>query len=120
MTGHSARGTGPALEATYRFIVWLIPAVQKFPRAQEFLLGDHIQATALDALERLIEATYTREHEARLASANLAIEKLRFLFRVAPSASCGAARGTTTRAGARFGSLSRAACALLITSRGGL
>ena len=56
----SARRTGPALEAMYRFMPWLIPAVEKFPRSQKFLLGDRIQATALDVLERLIEATYTR------------------------------------------------------------
>ena len=36
-----------------RFIVWLVPAVEKFPRSQKFLLGDRIQSTALDVLERL-------------------------------------------------------------------
>ncbi|MCK6451062.1 MAG: four helix bundle protein [Alphaproteobacteria bacterium] len=40
----------------YRFLLWLVPAVEKFPRSQKFLLGDRIQATALDVLERLIEA----------------------------------------------------------------
>ena len=44
----------------YRFILWLIPAVEKFPRSQTFLLGDRIQSTALDVLERLVEATYTK------------------------------------------------------------
>ncbi len=39
-----ARRTGPALEAMYRFILWLVPAVEKFPRSQKFLLGDRIQA----------------------------------------------------------------------------
>ena len=50
----SARQGGPALEAMYRFLLWLIPAVEKFPRSQKFLLGDRIQNTALDVLERLI------------------------------------------------------------------
>ena len=40
----------------YQFMLWLIPTVEKFPRSQKFLLGDRFN-TALDVLERLIEAT---------------------------------------------------------------
>lgn len=79
----AARHTGPALEAHFQLLLWLIPAVERFPRSQKFLLGDRIQATALDVLESLIEATYTRERRAHLARANLGIEKLRFFFRLA-------------------------------------
>jgi hypothetical protein len=78
----STRQTGPALEAMYRFLLWLVPTVEKFPRSQKFLLGDRIQATALDVLERLIEATYTKGRQPMLAAANLGIEKLRLLFRL--------------------------------------
>jgi hypothetical protein len=78
-----ARQTGPALEAHYRFLLWLVPTVEKFPKSQKFLLGDRIQAAALDVLERLIEATYSRRRQHHLAAANLGIEKLRFLFRLA-------------------------------------
>jgi hypothetical protein len=77
------RRHGPALEAMHRFLLWAIPTVEKFPRSQKFLLGDRIQATALDVLERLIEATYSRMRANPLAAANLGIEKLRFLFRLA-------------------------------------
>ena len=56
----NARTTGPALEAHYRFLLWLIPAVERFPRSQKFLQGDRIQAAALDVLEAPIEATHTR------------------------------------------------------------
>jgi len=38
-----ARETGPALDAHYRFILWLVPAVNRFPRTHKFLLGDRIQ-----------------------------------------------------------------------------
>jgi hypothetical protein len=41
----------------YRFSVWLVPTVEKFQRSQKFLLGDRMQSTALDVLDRLIEAT---------------------------------------------------------------
>lgn len=63
----SARETGAALEAHYRFILWLVPAVERFPRNRKFLLGDRIQATALDVLEELIEATYTKRRTGHLA-----------------------------------------------------
>jgi hypothetical protein len=48
--GDAARRSGAALEAMFRFIVWLIPTLDKLPRNQKFLLGDRIQATALDVL----------------------------------------------------------------------
>ncbi|MEM6625101.1 MAG: diversity-generating retroelement protein Avd [Pseudomonadota bacterium] len=77
------RKIGPALEAMNGFLRWLIPAVEKFPRSQKFLLGDRIQGTALDVLERLIDATYSRERAPALKAANLGLEKLRHLFRLA-------------------------------------
>ncbi len=68
--GSGARRTGPALESMYRFVLWLVPAVEKFPRRQKFLLGDRLQATALDVLERLVEATYTRDRRRHLVAAS--------------------------------------------------
>ena len=73
-----ARQTGPALEAHYQFILWLVPTLERFPRSQKFLLGGRIQNTALNVLESLIEATYTRQRSQHLSQANLGLEKLRF------------------------------------------
>ena len=78
-----ARTTGPALEAHYRFVVWLVPVLERFPRSQKFLLADRIQSEALDVLEALIVATYTRRRTGLLERANLGLEKLRFLVRLA-------------------------------------
>jgi hypothetical protein len=75
----NARRTGPAVEAHYRLIAWLIETMEHFPRSQRFLLGDRIQTVALDVLDALIEATYTRDRRGHLARANLGLEKLRFL-----------------------------------------
>ena len=77
-----ARETGPVLEAWYRFLLWLVSTLERLLRRQKLVLGDHIQNAALDVLECLIEATYTRRREAHLARANLGIEKLRFLVRL--------------------------------------
>ena len=72
-SGHA--GPDPrATRTTVSSCVW-------FPRSQKFLLGDRIQGLALDVLEALIEATYTRQRDRLLTRANLGIEKLRFLFR---------------------------------------
>ena len=49
----SSRRTGPALEAHFQFIQWLVPTVERFPRRQKFLLGDRIQSAALDVLDEL-------------------------------------------------------------------
>ena len=47
------------------------------------MLGDRIQTTAIDVLEGLIDATYSREVGVILRKVNLMLEKLRFLFRLA-------------------------------------
>ena len=75
--------SGVALEKTYQFLLWLIPAVEKFPRTQKFLLGDRMQTLALDVQESLIEATYSKSPTAHLLACNLRLEKLRFLLRLA-------------------------------------
>lgn len=83
MPTDNARTTGPALERMQQFLLWLVPTVEKFPRSQKFTLGDRIQTAALDVLERIIEATYTKSRAKSLNAANLGIEKLRILFRLA-------------------------------------
>ena len=79
----AARSGGPALEAMYQFLLWLIPTLEKFPRSQKFQLGDRLQTESLAVLDRLIEATYTRERQSLLRCANLGLEKLRFGMRLA-------------------------------------
>jgi hypothetical protein len=82
MSDNSKR-TGPAIEAHYQFLTWLMPTIEKFPRSHKFTIGDRIETAALDVLEMLIEATYTKDRLQRLQQANLGIEKLRFLLRLA-------------------------------------
>ncbi|MGH6815917.1 MAG: diversity-generating retroelement protein Avd [Hyphomicrobiaceae bacterium] len=77
------RRMGPALEAHYRFVLWLTPALTHIPRAQKFLLGDRIQTNAFNVLDALIEATYNRERRPYLRAANLGLERLRFFCRLA-------------------------------------
>jgi hypothetical protein len=78
----NARRTGPALEAMYQFLLWRVPAIDKFPRNQKFVLGDRIETAALDVLDALIAATYTRARDNKLSDANLGLERLRFFMRL--------------------------------------
>jgi Reverse transcriptase (RNA-dependent DNA polymerase) len=57
----NSKRTGAAIEAHYRFLAWLVPTIEKFPKSHKFTIGDRIETIALDVLEALIEATYTRE-----------------------------------------------------------
>jgi hypothetical protein len=79
---NNARRTGPALEAMYKFLLWLVPAVDKFPRNQKFVLGDRIETAALEVLDALIAATYMRGRGSLLSDANLGLERLRFFMRL--------------------------------------
>jgi hypothetical protein len=58
-----ARRTGAAVEAHFQFLMWLVPAIEKFPRTQKFLLGDGIQTTA--PKKRLASAAPFRDQQSR-------------------------------------------------------
>ncbi len=83
MTGGTERRTGPALEAMYQLVRRLIPTLERFPRRQKFLLGDRIQTTGLDGLERLVETTFTRNRSRLPSQVNVDLDKLRRLLRLA-------------------------------------
>lgn len=82
------RRVGPALEKAYQLVLWLVPTVEKFPRSQKFLLGDRLQSAGFDLVELLVEATYTREAGPLLRRANLMLERLRVLCRLAKDLKC--------------------------------
>lgn len=71
-----------AIESTYQLLLWLIPVLEGFPRSQKFQLADRMQSCALDVLDLLIEAAYSKEKASYLRRANLALEKLRISVRL--------------------------------------
>jgi hypothetical protein len=64
------------------FLTWLLPTTEKFPHKVRFTLANRIDNLALDMVEDLVEARYTRDKRARLTQANLRLEKLRVLLRL--------------------------------------
>ena len=68
----------------YGLMLWLHPAVNKFPKSQRFLLGQRIENCLLDILEdviRLIAQNF--ENRTLLEELNIRVDKLRILVRMA-------------------------------------
>ena len=64
------------------FLAWLLPTTAKFPKHIRFTFTSRIDTLALDVVEDLVEARYSRDKRAILARANLRLEKLRVLLRL--------------------------------------
>ncbi len=71
-----------AITKLYDLILWMIPKLEKYPRSQKFILADRIENLMLDILELLIDAAYSKRKGEALRSANLKLEKLRYLVRL--------------------------------------
>ena len=72
----------PVISRVYDLTLWLLNCISKFPRSHRFVLGDRIETVALEVLELLIEAAYTRNKVALLKRAGIQLEKLRYLIRM--------------------------------------
>ena len=67
----------------YDFTKWLLDRIDGFPKNQRFIFGQRLTDHALDILELLVEAAYSRRKSDLLATANRKIEMLRWLLRLA-------------------------------------
>ncbi len=74
--------TPQILTRIYDLLLYLIPQVSKFSRAQRYLLGDRLEMTILDVLELLVEATYLRDKTHLLRQSNVKLEKARYYVRL--------------------------------------
>ncbi len=75
----------PLFVRTYDFILWLIPQVQKFPRAYRFTLSERIQRLTLDFYDSLVAAGKSKgqARRERLSGADIQLEQLRVWLRYA-------------------------------------
>ena len=73
----------PLYVRTYDFLLWLIPQVQKFPRAYRFTLSERIQRLALNFQDSLIAAGKSKGGSRRdnLHQADIQLEQLRLWLR---------------------------------------
>jgi four helix bundle protein len=69
---------------TYDFITWLIPAAERFPRSQRFVVTQRLQNAALNFQELLIEANARRatQRAELLRVADVELRKVRLYLRL--------------------------------------
>lgn len=72
-----------AITKLYDYILWMIPKIDAFSRNRKFTLGDRIENLLLSTLTVLIEAAYSKNKTDLLKDANLKLEQLRYLTRLA-------------------------------------
>lgn len=76
------------LPKLYEFIVWYMDKLAKYPKKYKYTLGERIINTALDILEKFIEAQYGSKKSHHLRQANVGLEKLRYLVRLSKDLHC--------------------------------
>lgn len=64
------------------YLKWQLDRTEKFPKKVRFTFSSRLDNIALDVLERIIEATYTKRRGKLLRQINLDIDKLRVLLRI--------------------------------------
>lgn len=72
----------PIFTQWMQFLEWLLPTTEKFPKRVRFTFADRINNLALDIVEDLVEARYSRHKQSLLKRINLRLEKLRILLRL--------------------------------------
>ena len=75
----------PLYVKTYDFLLWLIPQVQKFPKAHRFALSERIQRLSLDFQDSLVAAGKAQgaTRLEQLQQADLQLAQLRVWIRLA-------------------------------------
>jgi len=81
--GRKRADTPRAIEDCHGLLAWMLPQLDKFPRARRFTLGSRIEDGLLFVLEKLVEAAYSKAKAAPLRAANLRLEVVRHLWRLA-------------------------------------
>ena len=72
----------PIFTKTYDLALWLIPATQKFPKDQRFVLAKRIQDTVFDFQETLIAAGMNIEKAHNLQMADARLRQLQVYLRL--------------------------------------
>ena len=72
----------PAVDTCHGLLLWLIPQLDKLPRARRFTLGERLEQELIEVLGLLIRAAYQRDKRESLAEANTRLAVSRHLWRL--------------------------------------
>ncbi len=67
----------------YTTLDWILATAERFPKNARFSLASRVADEALDTMQLVIEAIYTKERIPLLDRINLSLEKQRVFFRIA-------------------------------------
>lgn len=73
----------PLFTKTFDFLAWLLPAAQKFPREQRFVLAQRMQGSAFNFYEAITAASLSRNTPLYLEQADIELQRLRLYLRLA-------------------------------------
>lgn len=79
----AAPKTPQAVQACHELLLWIIPQLDKFPRARRFTLGSQLENGLLKVLEYLVDAAYSKPKQTALRQANRQLEVNRHVWRLA-------------------------------------
>lgn len=72
----------PLFTHWYKTLDWILQRCEGFPKDVRFTISNRIANAALDVLELIIEAIYSKDRKPILLKINLLLEKLRIFFRL--------------------------------------
>ena len=72
----------PAFVAYYDVLGWILDRVERFPKSQRFVFGQRLANHAVDVLELIVTALYSRARAQALGEANLKLQTVRILLRL--------------------------------------
>jgi len=67
----------------YDFMLYSFPIIGRFPKEQRFVLGQQIENSMLEIGQMIVHANKLRQKKGKLYEIDIALEKLRFLIRLA-------------------------------------
>ncbi len=72
----------PLFEHWYEFVKWLLDKTEKFPRKARFTFSNRIDNLALDIMEWIVDARYSKKKKDTLRRIDLGMARLRIHFRL--------------------------------------
>jgi hypothetical protein len=78
----------PIFVKTYDLMVWLIPALTKFPKDQRFRLAARLEQSLFAFYETILSAARSKDRRPILMRADLELERLRLYLRLAQEVKC--------------------------------
>ena len=70
-------------QKTYDFLLWINPAINKFPKNQKFVLGQKTELKILELMHSMILANNASEKSEHMKQAGVELDELRVLIRLA-------------------------------------